>query len=373
MMPRLLLIGLPLLTLLVSQSASAGQDISTVPLWDGEVQDQSGLTLNRFGGNPIAGINATVSHTTSLVRSGTGAFRIDTNGVIAANNAFDFVAMSLTGFGPSANYIDTRDLTPFEQVRFWLNNQTGSSFRFVFEIKDNRDSNSHRARRSYSIGGAAGWNEIVAPLDLNDGWQVTGSPDLTRAKLFALVIETTGQSVNGSIGLDDMILVEKGGTLDAQTAPIEALVTRLARRQFDGLWGSRDRDTGLLPSISSFADISATNVLAGLIQLLPGAIDRGWVTKTDADSYLDLVAMTLTTLMTPPQFHFLPPRYVDRVSLAPVFVREESSVDAAFLFLALHGYKSQASTPQALQMSIESVLDKLVRRRNVCKLKKAES
>lgn len=349
---------------LTSALPTSASDVTQVPLWDGETLDPSGPLLNRFGGNPVNGIHATVSHTTEIVRSGNAAFRIDTNQTIPMNG-FDFVGISLTGFycpmpvSPCpVKYIDIRDVTPFDAVNFWIRNETGSPFSLVFEIKDYRDSNSHRVRRSFFVPAASVWAQVHVPLDLADpGWVVIGTPDLTQAKVFALVIEANqGTSVAGSIYLDDMVVVEPAGPIDSDTAPIDTLLERLTRRQFNGLWGARDRATGMMPSISSFADVCAMNVLAAMVHLLPQAIAQSWVTRSEADSYLSTVVTTLDTIMD--SALYVPPRYVDRLTLQATYVREESSVDAAFLFLALYRYKGEPGIDPALEASIDLLLDR---------------
>lgn len=349
-------------------SAQISTDLSIVPLLDGEVEDQSGRTMNRFGGNPVGGGKATLVSAASAARTGSWGLQLLTNEPIPAGG-FDFAGTALAGFftpsppppPPSdpcdvtGRYIDTRDLSRFSEVRFWLRNHTGSEFTLAFEIKDYRDCNSQLARRTYLIGAAADWVQISAPIDLASGWAVAGSPDLTRAKLFTFVIDANrGQSVNGAIDLDDMILVERGGPLAIQSAPVNSLIERLAQRQFVGLWGARDRATGMVPSLSSWADVCAINVLAALVQSLPGAIDRNWVSASAADQYVTQVVASLNTIMN--SALYVPPRYVDRVSLAPAHVREESSVDAAFLFLALYTYQVRPATAIALRTSIIALL-----------------
>ncbi|GAG33871.1 unnamed protein product, partial [marine sediment metagenome] len=248
-------------------------DFSVVPLWDGERQDPPDHTLNYFGGNPIAGSSARVAHTTDVVRSGNGAYRIDTNGSIPVAS-YDYVGTALTGFGPTSDYIDTRDVSRFEEVAFWIRNETGSQFNLTLEIKDYRDSNSHQARRTYFVPGSNDWMEIRAPFDLSGGWLIDGEPDLSRAKLVAFVIEAhQGEAVNGSIYLDDMVLIEPSGPIDPAIAPVDTLVERLARRQFEALWGTRarDPDSGLLPAISAYPDVVALNTTSALVKVLPTA------------------------------------------------------------------------------------------------------
>src|SRR4051794_21435156 len=58
-------------------------NFAVVPLWDAETVDAYGAgdnrVSNRFGGNPIAGIHATVESTSQVVHSGTGALEVKTN------------------------------------------------------------------------------------------------------------------------------------------------------------------------------------------------------------------------------------------------------------------------------------------------------
>src|SRR5438876_900172 len=100
--------------------SAQGTDISIVPFLDGETKDPTeGFSLNRFGGATVQGTQATIAPTTSVVRSGARAFEIKTNGAIP-QGGFDFIGLSLTGFGPSVAYVDTRDITGFKEVRFWI-------------------------------------------------------------------------------------------------------------------------------------------------------------------------------------------------------------------------------------------------------------
>ena len=55
------------------------------------------------------------------------------------------------------------------------------------------------------------------------------------------------------------------------------------------------------------------------------------------------------------QTTFLPTRFLDFVTAAPVTDGEESSIDAAFIALALHNYKSQPTTPVALRDAIDTL------------------
>lgn len=346
-----------LLGLSVAGAFAQSTDLSIVPFWDGETSaTPDGPLINRFGGPVIdhGGTKTSVQLTTSTVHSGTGAFEIDTLGAISAGS-FGFFQTALSGFGPSSAYVMTRDVSRFDETRFWLKNTTGSSFTLKFEIKDYRDSGSNMAYRTYTIPADANWRMESVPLNLNQpGWTVVGNPDLTQTRFLGFVIDANqGQAVNGALYLDDMAFVEPGGPVSIQTAPLNTLVDRLAQRQFDGLWGSRNRTNGLIPSNSVYADVGALNTTSAVLKMLPGAVGRGWVPKEDADAYVAQLVGTLNTVMN--NSVYLPPRYMDWVTLAPKGIREESSVDAAFMALALHQYKSLSTTSLALRTSIDGL------------------
>ena len=244
-------------------------DLSTVPFWTGEADGPPSKLLNRFGGLADP---SRFTHVTDVVRTGTGAYRFNVDTSTSGN---DFAFIPLTGFfGNSQDYVDVRDLiTPFSEVRLWLLNGSSESFQLVFEIKDHRLSNAHRVQYSTDISAGTLWQEIVVPLDTigqDPKWAIDGNPDLTQARQFAIIVEEKlGQDVTGPLHLDDMTFTERGGSLDVATAPIHVLVDRIADRQFFGLWGSRDRATGLVPTISAFANVTGINATAGLIHLLP--------------------------------------------------------------------------------------------------------
>jgi len=354
-------LGAGLLLLLASACTGQATDLRSVPFWDGETSPTpDGPLINRYGGPPIhlGGTKTRVSHTTGVVHSGSGALRIDTTEPIGAGD-FGFFQTALTGFGPSPAYVTSRDINRFDATSFWLRNTTGSPFTLKFETKDDRDSGSHTAFRRYSIPAGNAWRQITVPLDLNQpGWTVVGNPDLQRARFLGFVIDANqGAAVTGSIYLDDMVFVEPGPPLDPATAPLNVVAARIARRQFDGLWGSRSRTNGLLPANATFADLGALNVTSAMLNMLPGAVGRGWVLQAEADAYVTQLVGTFETIMD--RSTYVPPRYVDWVTLAPTGVAEESSVDAAFLALALHQYKSLPTTSTGLRTAIDGLENRI--------------
>lgn len=328
-------------------------DVKEVPLWDGETRESpDGLLINRYGGPVVhqGGTKVTVSHETGVVHSGRGAYRADIAGPVPD---FAFFQLSLSGFGPTPAYVMSRDLRRFDRLCFRLKNDTGVAFILKVELKDYRDSFDHRQVRHYPIPNDGAWQSLCASL--KDGWTVTGSPDLQQARFIGFVFEAlAGASLGGTVYFDDVVLVEDGPPMDPATTPSRAIVEHLVRRQFDGLWGSRSRVHGMIPLNSVYADVGALNATSAVVKLLPVAVEQGWITGDDADAYVGTLVATLDTLMDGATY--LPPRYVDWLTLEANFVREESPVDAAFLALALYQYKSLPRTAPDLRTRIETLL-----------------
>lgn len=343
-----------------STGPASGQttDVKQVPLWDGETSaTPDGDLINRFGG-PVVHLGdtkTTVRHVTDVVHTGCGAYRADLAGTV---KDFAFFQLALSGFGPTKQYVMSRDLGRFDSLCFWLKNGTGVSFTLKLEIKDYRDTNDHVMVRRYSIPSHSSWMRLCAALPPGSGWQVTGAPDLQRAWLIGFVFEAQPKlPLQGAVHFDDVVLVEPGTALDAKTASLSALVQHLAHRQFDGLWGSRSRTHGLVPLNSAYADVAALNSTAAVVKLLPVACEHQWITPAQANEYLTVLLTTLNTLMD--RSKYLPPRYADWVTLQPNFMQEESPIDAAFLALALYQYEFLPATPASLRTKIKQFLTRL--------------
>jgi hypothetical protein len=174
---------------------------------------------------------------------------------------------------------------------------------------------------SFTIPAGGVWTNINAPLDLSSGWAVSGSPDLERTFAVGFLVDADFGAANGSLYLDDFELIESGPMIDVATAPIETIVERLAHRQFDALWTARNKVSGLIPNSSDNVAIGALNTTTGLVWTLPGAVRRGWVTQSDADDYMGQLVTSLNTNRN--QTTYLPTRFLDFVSAAPVTDHEE--------------------------------------------------
>ena len=346
-------------------------NVCDVPLWDGERVDGTGgqTMLNYFGGGLGASSGATISYTTAVVHSGQGGYCIELSGSLA-QGSYAHVQTTLGATGYPAPYMDTRDLTPYQYISCWINNQTGAPFTMQLGIQDYRTTPNDQARWSQIVPSNGQWVQIQAPLDLsNQGWVVQGQPDLTRARLLSFVIVANqGSPVSGAVYLDDVDLIEPGGPVNpTQTSPT-VLAEMLAKQEFDALWGTRDQGngdhsgTGLLPDMSSFENVMALNVTAGLVKELPNAVAQGWISSSAADAYVAQVVQTLGAMLNlsaktyGAQNTFLPARYVDRDSLLPDDTLEESSADAAYIYLALYQYEWLSGTSAALRTNIEQVL-----------------
>ena len=140
--------------------------------------------------------------------------------------------------------------------------------------------------------------------------------------------------------------------MDIDTAPLATIVVkRLARRQWDGLWAAHNRANGTIPVNSYQSTDAGLNTTAAVLWMLPAAVRRHWVDQAEADRYVELLTRTIDQLLD--RAKYCRRRPVDCVTLKPSLLPEESSVDAAFLAMALHQYKSLPSTPAALREAID--------------------
>ncbi len=321
-------------------------DISIVPWLDGERSD----SLNLWGGPLLGGNTLGFTKQSTVVRSGAAAYRANLGAVPAGGFRFFQTFSSALA---SQNYRQDRNLLLYDSLSGYVRNDTGAPLTFSLELKDYRDSTSHSAVRSFTLPAGGTWTNISAPLDLNSGWSVTGSPDLSRTYAVSFLVNATSGAANGALYLDDFALREKGPALDAATAPVRDLVERLAYRSFMGLWSARNKTSGLIPNSSDNASIGALNTTTGVVWNLPSAIRRGWVTQSEADAYLGQLTTTLNSNRN--QTRYLPTRFLDLATGAPVTDEEESSIDAAFIALALHNYKSQPGTNPATAAVIDTL------------------
>jgi hypothetical protein len=132
------------------------------------------------------------------------------------------------------------------------------------------------------------------------------------------------------------------------------IVERLAERQFSGLWTARNRATGLIYNASDNANLAALNTTAGVLWMLPAAVRHGWVQQAEANAFATQIISSLNTNLN--LTSYVPTRFLFPATAAlPGGQNEESSVDASFMALALHNFKSQNTTPPALSASIDAV------------------
>jgi hypothetical protein len=338
--------------LALASSLGAARDLSVAPLFDGERTGLLGGSefVNNWGGGFGVGNISGVARDATVAHTGVASIRADLGSIPAGGVKF-FQTFASELASPSLR--QTRDLTRYESFEFYVRNTTGAPLNVTYEIKDYRDDNGQRARRTFAVPASTSWTQIAAPLDLGaPGWFVDGSPDLSRAYATAFSVAPQVGSASGAIYLDDFSLRERGGPLDSATAPIAAIAERIAERQFSGLWSARNRATGLIYNTSDDADVAALNTTGGVLWMLPSAVRRGWMSQADADAMAGQVATAVTTNLnqtTPGQSRYLPTRFINPATGArPGGANEESTIDAAFLALALDRYKSLTTTAPAL-------------------------
>ncbi len=332
-------------------STASGRDLSVVPLLDGE---RDGIK-NYWGGGFNAFNTNGVSVQSSVVRSGNAAYEVDLGNLPASTLSF-LQTFSSQNTG-TQDLRQTRDLTRYESLDGYIRNDTNAPLNIRVELKDYRDSNSHRASKTFSIPTGGAWTPISTSLNLADGWSVQGAPDLSRTYITSLVIDPQPAALSGSYYLDDFTLTEPGGPIDTQTAPLETIVERLAERHFSGLWTGRNRTTGLIYNHKDSVGVAAMNTTGGTLWMLPAAVRRGWVSQADADAFASQVATALDTNLN--QTSFVPTRFINPLTAAPPGgVNEESSIDSSFIALALHNYKNQPGTAPAVAAQIDAVQDR---------------
>ena len=230
-----------------------------------------------------------------------------------------------------AGYRQDRDLTQYQTLDGYVRNDTTTPLTFSLELKDYRDSNSQKAVRSFTIPPGGDWTQISGAARFElwlDRHRYPRSESYIRGKFPR---QCRLRATSGSLYLDDFTLRENGPSIDPATAPIHDVVERLARRQFMGLVGGAIRRRGSSRTRRTMSRSAALNTTTGVVWNLPSAIRHGWVTQSDADAYMTQLVSTLNTNRN--QTAYLPTRFLDLVTGAPVTDHEESSIDASFLDL----------------------------------------
>jgi hypothetical protein len=325
--------------------ANTNADLTVVPLFDGRQTD----LLNTWGGAWGIGNLKALGVQTRRVHSGPSALVLDLGPTKAAESRY--LQCFASGFGPGPQYRQTRDLTRYKQIGLYVFNVTHAALRGRLELKDYRDSRSHGAVYRFDLSAAAAWTPIVVPVDLTSvGWNVVGSPDLTRLLTIDFCFEPTADLAGGEVFVDDVMLTERGQSVDVNSAPLPMLVERLARRQWDGLWDAQGRDHHLIANTSYQVTDAGLNATSTVLWMLPEAVRRHWLSRCEADQYVAALLQSINRLLD--RATHIPPRNVDWVTMKPSLLPEESSVDAAFLALALHQYKSLPATSPALRREI---------------------
>ena len=342
-------IGFCVATWLALGSAPAwavSHDLAVVPLFDGQRSE----FLNTWGGAWGPGSTQSIRLLPADAQSGRRVLCVELGQVPAAEHRY--LQCFASGFGPTREYYQTRNLARYERLHLGLQNMTHAALRCAVQVKDYRDSKSQSATYRFELPATEAAVSIDAPLALADAhWTVEGHPDLSRVLTIDFLFEPCTAIRSGQVCLSDVSLVEPGGPVDIDTSPLPVLVERLARRQWDALWSARSRSHGMIPNNSYQATDAGLNTTAAVLWMLPAATRRGWVQQADADRYVESLLQTIGGLLD--RAKYLPPRNVDWTTLKPSLLPEESSVDAAFLALALYQYKCLSSTSPALRTAID--------------------
>ncbi len=351
---RVTILSVPVILFLADGSAFAvpalppADDLSIVPLFDGRRSE----LLNTWGGAWGLGNMREIGLQGPAAPGGPRSLYAELGPVKPGE--IRYLQCFASGFGRDQRYCQTRDLTRYQRLWFSLRNMTPAAMRGRLQLKDYRDSAEHQATYRFELPPNGVRLATGVALPPGDGhWTLAGQPDLSRILTIDVVFEPREALASGRVCFDGLALVEPGGPADIATSPLTALVERLTHRQWDALWAARSRTSGMIPNTSYQASDGALNTTASVLWMLPAATRRHWVAPEAADQYVSLLVATLDHLLD--RARYLPPRFVDWVTLQPSLWPEESSVDAAFLALALHQYKSLPSTSARLRTAINRV------------------
>jgi hypothetical protein len=334
------------LALQIAPAWVVSHDLAVVPLFDGQRSE----FLNTWGGAWGPGSTQSIRLLPADGQNGRRVLCVELGQVPAAEHRY--LQCFASGFGPTREYYQTRNLARYERLNIGLQNRTHTELHCAMQVKDYRDSKSQSATYRFELPATEAAISVEAPLALADAhWTVAGHPDLSRVLSIDFLFEPRTTIRSGQVYLSDMSLVEPGGPVDINTSPLPVLVERLARRQWDALWSARNRSHGMIPNNSYQATDAGLNTTAAVLWMLPAATRRGWVQQANADRYVESLVHTIDGLLD--RAKYLPPRNVDWTTLKPSLLPEESSVDAAFLTLALYQYKRLPSTSPALRTAID--------------------
>ncbi len=153
------LMGLLLLAVSSDRSPVAAKDVGTVSLYNSR---WNGL-LNTWGGAWSAGGSAGVAVDLQSDPSGERVLALELGPTKAGEDRF--VQCLAAGFGPSPQYHQTRDLTPYARLDIRVKNAAGAALGGFIELKDYRDSAQHRAVFPFHIPASGGFTRDFRPLE----------------------------------------------------------------------------------------------------------------------------------------------------------------------------------------------------------------
>ena len=211
-------------------------DLSVVASFDGE----RGETLNTWGGGWGVGSMRAIEIRSAHVHSGHYALGAELGPTPAGEDRC--LQCFASGFGPSKDYCQTRDLGRFARLEFYVQNATPAALDGRLQVKDYRDSSEHCASYRFYLapsahGGVAACRRSL--VECRAGWTSKGHPDFSRVVALDFIFSPETALPSAAVYLADIVLVERGGPLDINASPLPTLVERLAHRQWDGLWAAQ--------------------------------------------------------------------------------------------------------------------------------------
>ncbi len=136
-------------------------DLGVVTLFDGE----RGETLNTWGGGWGVGSMRTIEIQSAHVHSGRFALGAELGPTPPGGDRC--LQCFASGFGPSKAYCQTRDLSRFARLEFYVQNAAHAALNGTLQVKDYHDSSRHRAVYRFYLPAssrAPEWQHVVVPL-----------------------------------------------------------------------------------------------------------------------------------------------------------------------------------------------------------------
>ena len=142
----------------VSRDLAVSHDLAVVPLFDGQRSE----FLNTWGGAWGRGSMQSICLLPADAQSGRRVLCVELGQVPAGEHCY--LQCFASGFGPTREYFQTRNLARYERLHIGLRNTTHAALRCALQIKDYRDSQGQSATYRFELSAGEAAVSIEAPL-----------------------------------------------------------------------------------------------------------------------------------------------------------------------------------------------------------------